>query len=204
MITCVTFVVLPPRELWTYALESYKSRMNRKKTSRDVTDAIKQLKNMFPALETASIRSLLIESGVGQGTLQECVNSVVERLLQVTPIEEMDYNHDEAVTSSSMECSCCFEDLPIEHFSACRDGTHIYCLDCIRRHAEALVFGAGRLGNNHSAAASLMELSCIQNECDSTFAESTVQRAMAEKAMERYSELQGSMNIKQAQLDDLS
>jgi hypothetical protein len=96
-----------------------------------------------------------------------------------------------------------FDDRPMEEFGTCRDGAHLNCVDCIRRHTEALVFGAGRLGHRR-ASYKMAEVSCIDNECDSTFAESTVQRAMTGRATERYNELQGYMNnVKEAHLDDL-
>jgi hypothetical protein len=167
-------------------------------TGFDLSVAVDQLKDMFPRIETKEILSQLAAAGVFKLAviddigLNGCINHVVERLLR----------QEARIHATTMECTCCYDDKPVDDFCSCRDGTHIYCADCIRRHAEALVFGAGRMGHRR-ASYNTVELSCIDNECDSTFADSTVQRVMSGRAMERYNELQGYLNVKEAQLEDL-
>jgi hypothetical protein len=112
-------------------------------TGFDLSVAVDQLKDMFPRVETKENLSQLAAAGVfklaedDDTDLNDCINRVVEHLLQ-----------QEARGHATMECTCCYDDKPVDDFGSCRDGSHVYCVDCIRRHAEALVFGAGRLGND--------------------------------------------------------
>ena len=104
---------------------------------------------------------------------------------------------------SAYECPICCDDFLIDQMVACRDSNHLFCTECLRRHAQELVFGAGRLGKSNGDDDMLIELMCMSDKCSSTFPDSVLQRALPPKVLERYGELQGTLSVAQANLDDL-
>ncbi len=116
------------------------------------------------------------------------------------------------VEGLAIECQCCYSDCYFEEMIHCVGEGHLFCLDCVRRHAEEQVFGCGALGttiNNGTTSGSKSfpnngELGCISVDgCKSFFTRSTLLKALPKKVMERYDELRFVQVLNDAKLKDL-
>ena len=101
-------------------------------------------------------------------------------------------------TGDTVECTCCYGDYAFEEMRACNDG-HLFCMDCLRRYAEEKVFGNGDLGGKGCT-----ELMCMDTSgCQSWFSREQLIKSLNDKVMKKYDELQDSLVLEKAGLDDL-
>ena len=61
---------------------------------------------------------------------------------------------------TTLECSCCFGDYAFEEMVSCKNEGHLFCFDCLKRHASERVFGVGDLGGAKTAGDEI-ELKCM-------------------------------------------
>ena len=116
---------------------------------------------------------------------------------------------------NSIECNCCYADCAFEEMVSCIHEGHLFCIDCVRRHAEEQIFGCGKLGRIKTASNTANalsnssndqdgELNCMYlNGCNSHFSRSALLKALPTKVMEKYDEIQASQALETAGMRDL-
>lgn len=107
-----------------------------------------------------------------------------------------------------LECNCCFVDYPFEEMVSCRTAGHLFCKTCLQKHTEQRVFGLGNLGvqnttNNNvkssKNASKALEILCMHSSgCTSGFHEGQLRKALSEKVLKKYDEMQYDAVIQQA------
>lgn len=102
---------------------------------------------------------------------------------------------------STVECSCCFDQVAPEETVACRDEGHLFCVDCIQRYAESQIFASGTLGIDKKTGKPALQLMCCHGDgCQSAFHEKHLQEVLPAKTWQKYTELQFRASIDQAGL----
>jgi len=108
---------------------------------------------------------------------------------------------------AQLECNCCFVDYPFEEMVSCRSAGHLFCKTCLQKHTEQRVFGLGNLGvkngsthnNNSKNASKALEILCMHSSgCTSGFHEGQLRKALSEKVLKKYDEMQYAAVIEQA------
>ena len=110
---------------------------------------------------------------------------------------------------AQLECNCCFVDYPFEEMVSCRSAGHLFCKTCLQKHTEQRVFGLGNLGvtnaaaatntNNSKNASKALEICCMHSSgCTSGFHEGQLRKALSEKVLKKYDEMQYAAVIEQA------
>mmetsp|Transcript_14906 Transcript_14906/g.22963 ORF Transcript_14906/g.22963 Transcript_14906/m.22963 type:complete len:674 (+) Transcript_14906:61-2082(+) len=108
---------------------------------------------------------------------------------------------------AQLECNCCFVDYPFEEMVSCRSAGHLFCKTCLQKHTEQRVFGLGSLGvkngsthnNNSKNASKALEILCMHSSgCTSGFHEGQLRKALSEKVLKKYDEMQYAAVIEQA------
>lgn len=112
---------------------------------------------------------------------------------------------------AQLECNCCFVDYPFEEMVSCRSAGHLFCKTCLQKHTEQRVFGVGNLGvvtngnignNNNNKSkndSKALEILCMHpSGCTSGFHEWQLRKALSEKVLEKYDEMQYAAVIEQA------
>jgi TRIAD3 protein (E3 ubiquitin-protein ligase RNF216) len=103
--------------------------------------------------------------------------------------------------ASAVECSCCFEQVPIDDMVACRDEGHLFCSTCLQTYVENQVFGNGNLGVSRETKELELELKCFHgDDCASGFDEAFFEKALPSKVLGKLYAVQGQVNIEQAGL----
>jgi len=108
---------------------------------------------------------------------------------------------------AQLECNCCFVDYPFEEMVSCRSAGHLFCKTCLQKHTEQRVFGLGNLGvkngsthnNNSKNTSKALEILCMHSSgCTSGFHEGQLRKALSEKVLKKYDEMQYAAVIEQA------
>ena len=92
---------------------------------------------------------------------------------------------------------------------SCRSAGHLFCKTCLQKHTEQRVFGLGNLGvtnaaaatntNNSKNASKALEICCMHSSgCTSGFHEGQLRKALSEKVLKKYDEMQYAAVIEQA------
>ena len=87
-------------------------------------------------------------------------------------------NQAEADAAQALfECEVCYNDVPFENVSACTNGDHHVCLDCVRRTLHEAIFGQGW---HQSVSVEYSSLKCLSSssECDGRIPGFLVQQAV--------------------------
>lgn len=107
-------------------------------------------------------------------------------------------------TNSTVDCLCCYTPVAIDEMIHCQNEGHLFCVDCLRRFAEEQIFGAGNLGINRATKEAATEIMCMfEDGCPSGFSVESLQKALPEKSLAKYNELQFHAAIEKACMDDL-
>jgi hypothetical protein len=107
-------------------------------------------------------------------------------------------------TNSTMDCLCCYTAVAIDEMIQCQKEGHLFCIDCIRRFAETQVFGAGSLGINRETKEPATELMCMfADGCSSGFCIISLQKALPEKTLAKYNDIQYQIAIAKAGMENL-
>ena len=116
----------------------------------------------------------------------------------------MDMRDAAEQSNSTMDCLCCYSSVAIDEMIQCQKEGHLFCIDCIRRLAETELFGNGSLGINRETKEAASELMCMFSDgCSSGFGTASLQKALPEKTLNKYNEIQFQAAIDKAGLDDL-
>jgi len=94
----------------------------------------------------------------------------------------LDLNTQEAEVAESLyDCECCYTSTTFEELSACSDGGHFVCFQCIRHALKEAVFGQGWSRNIDPRTGSLRCLAPVTDECSGCISQDLVRRALAEE-----------------------
>ncbi|KAL7480174.1 hypothetical protein ACHAW6_006854 [Cyclotella cf. meneghiniana] len=108
---------------------------------------------------------------------------------------------------AQLECNCCFVEFNFEEMVSCRSG-HLFCKICLQKHTEQRVFGLGNFGVKSSTTngkAKSCEILCMHPDgCTSGFHDGQLRRALSEKVMKKYEELQYQAVLEEANMRDTS
>lgn len=129
--------------------------------------------------------------------------TIRQRHRRTTSITSQMNNNDDNYENSSvmMECSCCFDSVPIYEMISCRDEGHLFCFSCIKRYAEIQIFSLGSLGIDKTTNQPSMQLLCCHNTgCQSVFDDEQLQRVLSKQTFQKYNELQFRTVIDQSGL----
>jgi len=92
---------------------------------------------------------------------------------------------------TGVDCACCFDSFAIDDMVSCKDEGHLFCCDCLKHHAETLMFGAGNLGVDPMTKKPALELLCFHSDgCRSGFTRSSLEKALPTQSIEKYDTLQ--------------
>jgi hypothetical protein len=137
-------------------------------------------------------------SGHRLQTLRNQFNSQWDRTMRLIKEDQM---AKERRAASAVECSCCFEQVPIDDMVACRDEGHLFCSTCLQTYVENQVFGNGNLGVSRETKELVLELECFHGDgCSSGFDGAFLEKALPSKVLGKLNEVQGQVNIEQAGL----
>jgi hypothetical protein len=91
----------------------------------------------------------------------------------------------------TIECPVCCFDVAVDEMIACRDEGHLFCMDCVRRFAENQIFTQSSFGIDQRTKKPATDLLCMHSEgCSSGFHVEQLRKALPEKIMAKYDELQ--------------
>lgn len=105
---------------------------------------------------------------------------------------------------AQLECQCCYVEYEYEVMVSCRKGGHLFCKTCLQKHTEQRVFGLGNFGNKPSStngkstSSKALEILCMSAGCESGFNEGQLKKALSEKVLKKYNELQFAAVIESA------
>lgn len=91
---------------------------------------------------------------------------------------------------ATMECPCCCFDVAVDEMIACREEGHMFCVDCLRRFAENQIFTLGSFGVDRKTKKQATDLLCMHDGCSSAFHVAHLRKALPEKIMAKYDDLQ--------------
>jgi len=114
-------------------------------------------------------------------------------------------NKEKALAAhTAVDCSCCFDEFAIQDMVSCRDEGHLFCVDCLKAYAENSVFGAGNLGIDKETKQPALELKCFHSDgCCSGFNRSALEKALPEKSLQKYDEIQFQVSLEAAGINDM-
>ncbi|KAM3076911.1 hypothetical protein ACMFMF_004827 [Clarireedia jacksonii] len=93
----------------------------------------------------------------------------------------LELNNREAEEHEAMyDCECCYMAYAFEELSACDDGGHIVCFQCIRHAVNEAVFGQGWQRNIDLEGGTLRCLAAMSGECKGCIPQGLVRRAFLE------------------------
>lgn len=120
---------------------------------------------------------------------QELFESLVKPLLRKKGAEQIADDHKVALGVNLQQaeeadclhdCECCYTSTTFEDLSACNEGGHFVCFQCIRHAVNEAVFGQG-WANVDTQTGSLRCLAPAIDECHGCIPQSLVYRALAEE-----------------------
>ena len=92
---------------------------------------------------------------------------------------------------TTIECPCCCFEVAVDEMIACRQEGHLFCVDCVRRFAETQIFTLSSFGVDRKTGKPATDLLCMHSEgCSSGFDVAHLRKALSEKLMAKYDELQ--------------
>jgi hypothetical protein len=94
----------------------------------------------------------------------------------------VEINSQEAEEAEALhDCECCFTTSPFEGLSACDQGGHFVCHQCIRHAINEAVFGQGWSRNIDISKGSLRCLAPMSDDCQGCIPQTLLQRALTEE-----------------------
>jgi hypothetical protein len=102
---------------------------------------------------------------------------------------------------TTVTCSCCYDEFPIEDMVSCRNEGHLFCEECLARYVQSQIFGNGSLGVNQDNEVAT-EITCCQGDCSSGFSMWALRKALKDKVLQKYDEMQYQVTIEKAGLSE--
>jgi hypothetical protein len=92
----------------------------------------------------------------------------------------VELNNTEAETNEDLQdCECCFTGRTFEEMSACDDGGHFICFDCVRNAVNEAVFGQGWQRNIDLNLGTLRCVAAMSDECQGCIPQDLIRRAFS-------------------------
>jgi hypothetical protein len=104
-------------------------------------------------------------------------------------------------TGSTIECDCCFGDVAVEELVQCQGG-HLFCCSCLQKYSEIQIFSNEDFGMNHKTNKPATDLLCLSG-CGQGFALEFLEKALPQKVLEKYHEMQFRSAVNSVEMDDL-
>jgi hypothetical protein len=93
----------------------------------------------------------------------------------------LELNNTEAETNEALhDCECCFTATSFEELSACDDGGHFICFQCVRHAVNEAVFGQGWQRNIDLSIGTLRCVAAMSDDCQGCVPYDLVRRAFYE------------------------
>jgi hypothetical protein len=93
----------------------------------------------------------------------------------------VELNNTEAERNDDLhDCECCFTGRPFEELSACDDGGHFICFECVRHAVNEAVFGQGWQRNIDLDLGTLRCVAAMSDDCQGCIPQDLVRRAFSE------------------------
>jgi hypothetical protein len=93
----------------------------------------------------------------------------------------LEINTKQAEEADSLhDCECCFTSTTFEELSACNEGGHFVCFQCIRHAVNEAVFGQGWSRNIDVRSGSLRCIAPMADDCNGFISQELIRRALAE------------------------
>jgi hypothetical protein len=93
----------------------------------------------------------------------------------------LEINNSEAEANEALhDCECCFTATAFEELSACDDGGHFICFQCVRHAINEAIFGQGWQRNIDLDSGTLRCLAAMSDDCKGCVPQDLVQRAFNE------------------------
>lgn len=103
----------------------------------------------------------------------------------------------------AMDCSCCYDGYDIDDMVACTREGHLFCVGCLKQYAESQIFGVGNLGVDRETKKPAHELKCFHGDCSSGFDRPTLEKALPERTLKKYDEIQFNISLQAAGLANM-
>jgi hypothetical protein len=89
-------------------------------------------------------------------------------------------NHEAEANGAFQDCECCFTATAFEDLSACDDGGHFICFQCVRRAVNEALFGQGWQRNIDLDSGTLRCVAAMSDDCLGCIPQALVRRAFDE------------------------
>lgn len=94
----------------------------------------------------------------------------------------VELNNQEAEETAALhDCECCFTSTTFEELTACDEGGHFICFQCVRHAVNEAVFGQGWARNIDHNAGSLRCLAPMSDDCQGCIPQELIKRALNEE-----------------------
>lgn len=90
-----------------------------------------------------------------------------------------------------IECGCCFGESPFDDMVQCMEG-HLFCSECLRSYSNVATFGGGS-----------SSVVCMTTDCGANFPMSQLRKALPEKTLNKFQEIQQNEALKLANIENL-
>jgi hypothetical protein len=146
---------------------------------------VSKRKRQLPTVTTILNEILLEEIGYVKQKESEWMNEVKMRLQRKqkrTAAEK---------AGATMQCPCCCNDVALDEMIACREEGHLFCVDCLKHFAKIQIFSMHSFGVDPRTKNPATDLLCMHSDgCSSGFDIAHLRKALPEKIMAKYNELQ--------------
>ncbi|RDL33659.1 uncharacterized protein BP5553_08027 [Venustampulla echinocandica] len=116
---------------------------------------------------------------------QSLILPIQRRLLAESEAKDralaVELNNVEAEDNEALhDCECCFTATTFEELSACDDGGHFICFQCVRHVVKEAVFGQGWQRNINADNGTLRCVAAMSGDCQGCISQSLIRRAFSE------------------------
>ena len=134
-----------------------------------------------------------------------------ENQIRLSASEEFSVRTEHASSENTKDvpiviCGCCLDEMTdIDSLVECRAG-HLFCKSCVQRYVETQIFGQGSFGVDSDTKQLHTEIPCmtVDADCKECFMESELQKALSEKVMVKYQEMQRDVNLQIANIQTVT
>ena len=222
-------IIIPSRRLSSSTMTSAAAATSTTKrfaNDGDINDWISRIRDVFPLVSRAKVEKLLnkAKSFTTDNDEEDAYHTVMTVLAECGDPTGMTISDASfaAITITikstspgkkragqrkvaTLECKCCYVEYEFESMVSCRSG-HLFCGTCLQKHTEQRVFGIGNFGvkpTEGQQTSKALEILCMTSGCASGFREGQLRKALSDKVMKKYDELQFAAVIESAQMKDV-
>jgi hypothetical protein len=98
----------------------------------------------------------------------------------------LEINNQEAEANDGLhDCECCYTATTFEELSACDDGGHFICFQCVRHSVKEAVFGQGWQRTINTDSGTLRCIAAMSGDCGGCISQALIRRAFDEEKGEK-------------------